>query len=485
MEESGSQYAEVGRHHGIQKEELIMAEEALSKTGKRGAYTESSVNLELSQDQRYWNVSKKAKPPELARVDNQRNKINKELNEQRQMLIGQIKRKEPKTSTKEATAIVNYQIYGQTGKKKPRDFTFTEEHGPITLEQKTPPVTASIDRAKALYTQRVPLDEKSKELRKNEDNSFRKLYDKVRDARNQHRSSVYINNSAVPLSKIIPVKDGKNNTVGYRIGSDIIKRSGNATTQTVTVSILQKRTETIIKQKIVGRRAKNRVVFTRVGASLQTKSPIGKFFDKQTADGKERVIYLNNKAFTENDFIKVGNEWQLTSAAEAELSSPEIEGKVSVRFSYIYQPRFRILEVSSENLTPAKAPEVTYAEIDSTVTIGGQQVETVIKVDSVEALIALKESRRLNKLGGAFSVVATNFRIDKQGNKYIISISSVIGGRTPVPNDNLEPYYSKDEFVIISWVQDKSKTTWQFSVTVKSPLFNMTSNLSDFNNPSP
>ena len=106
-----------------------MPEEQLSKTGKRGGYeSESPVNLELSADGTYWIARKQPKPEALAKVDNQRAKLNKELKERRTELVAEIKRREPKTSSKEATDMANFQIYGEAkGKRKPKTFRFSSE----------------------------------------------------------------------------------------------------------------------------------------------------------------------------------------------------------------------------------------------------------------------------------------------------------------------------------------------------------------------
>jgi hypothetical protein len=442
-----------------------MPEEKLSKTGRRGAYSESSVRLEKDQ-QGNWVAQKQPKPKELTAVDTRRNRLSSQINVSRSELVKEVKRRNSNLSDKDAIRIVNGEVYETKGR---RHYRFS----PSGSEQ--------LEHARRLYKQRVPLDERSRELRKNEDNSFRKLYDKVRDAKKQRRSGIYIDGQEVPLVKIKEVRDSNKKVTGYSIGSDVIRKYGNATT--VTVSVFKRPKIVVQKEKIVGRKPTNRITFTREGTELVTNSNIGLLLDNAYKQTGVRLIYLNNAPFNEGDFYKgADGRWRIQPFAVNELNAPEVEDKISVRYSYLYQPRERILQARVETGTPVKAEERTYGEIASRTNIGGRDVDITIEVQSVDAVICLKNSR---KLEGAASLVSTDFKVEKVGDKYVIKVGATIGGQTPTNNENLEQYYGRDEFLIITWYKDKERNVWQYIVNVKSPVLTISSNISDWNNQSP
>ena len=437
----------------------------ISKTGKRGGYSSSSVNISrgINND---WLVSRSPKADELTKIDAQRNKINKELNARRKELIDEVKRRDPKATTKEATQITDFQVYG-TAKRKPRAFVFSSEG------------QSRLNRAKELYTERKPLDQRSKELRAQEDKSFRHLYDTLRAAKSQHRESIAINEEYVKLTQIreiqsngrtTPIGVGKN-VIGFQINGKSLKVQGG-NQATVQVSLVKRPVIASQKTSIKGKQppASNKVIFTYENGEWVTNTNMATLFNNARKKTGTALIYLNNKDFFPDDFFQgADGRWRISSYGLGELNAPEIEGTISVRYSYQYNPVFKILETTLKKGIE-KAPIKSFGEINSTITMDGTSSNVTAIVYSLEALVAIKQARRLRIAGGEVSFATINFTIEKNGSAYIIAIN---GGKVK-SNAELGEYTSTDEYLILSFVQDKGNGVWQWVFAVKSPKFSFT-----------
>lgn len=468
----------------------------LQKTGKRGKYSEGDkVNFQLDNTGSYWIVNRQRKSEDLKTIDKQRAKSTKIINEIRKELKSEIRTKEPKINDKEAIAIVNFQVYGTFKKRQPRGFSFSPESA------------KKLNEAKAEYNRRKPLDEQSKAIRKVEskDKSFRKIYDVLRNARKHNKAEVFIGGELLPIATIeevdasgrviqrnfpnkegIPlVKEGEElkrpkAVVSYRVSTKTIAPLGK-TNLAVDVS-LEKVTKTTYteektKQKLPP--ASNKIIFIHEGTEFVTNSRIDQLFNNAQKQTGDRILFLNNEGFDESYFYKGDDgKWRLQAFAFEEINAPEIEGIISVRYDYTYHKRFRILQ--STTVTSTQQTK-TYGEINSTITILGKDVPITVEVETEEAFLALKDSRKLNKAAGSsvFSVASTDFTIEKVGNRYVVRLRKVISGKA-IPNSDLQPIQSKDEFIILSWVSDKSKSLRTYLITLKSPTLELTSSLADF-----
>ena len=176
--------------------------------------------------------------------------------------------------------------------------------------------------------------------------------------------------------------DADGNSLGYRIGADVIKPVFGQTRTTVNVSLVRRRKAVIsTKEKIIGTRPKasNRITFYRDGTELITNSKIDRLFDNAEKETGNRLIYLNNEAFTEHYFFKGDDgKWRFQTYALTELNAPEIEGTVTVRYSYTHHARFAVLQEQVRAITPEKAPQKAFGEVTSTIDLAGRQEQVVI-----------------------------------------------------------------------------------------------------------
>lgn len=492
-------------------------EEPITRTGKRGAYTEAPVTLNLTKDRKYWAVNKAEMPaPSLKKgaddatvlrqgnitdVKQRYTVRNKALTEQRKALVSEItdkeaiRRQEGETDSqfesrrnkqeKEATRRANYYIYETfTGKVKPRGFNFSQKGG------------EGIDEAKRLYKARLPFDRRKKELEARIDSSERKIYDRIRAAKMGGKSAIAIDERFVNLKDIHRITDKGNrlaygkpipkgeSVTGYQISTSIIKPSVVAlltgkmevkvsveiNAKEVKVTERERGRQALTKEeqlKARGRKAKNRITFTRIDSELVTDTDMGKLFSRAYAKNGVRIIYLNNVAFEEKDFYKgADGKWRISPAAVAQLNAPEIDGTISVKWAYGYRARWAVLESRVVAGEAEKAPVTVYGEIKVTVDLSGQKQDVTVAILTIDALIAVKQVRSGN---GTLVAYGNSFSVAKQGNRITVSLTGGKVQDTPYE----EEFDAKDEILVIGFLDGK------FIVKFKTPEMNFLGGIGD------
>ena len=350
-------------------------------------------------------------------------------------------------SQKEATRIANYEIQNTyTGKERPRKLGLDKER---------------IAKARKLLADRASLDKKAEELRRGEDESYTKMYDRIRKARKEKRKEIYVSGETpLKLSEIYQVTDtgkripankvplldteiikydkdgnklrdkkghiikekvkGKDGSkiVAYEVASDKIIQMGN--TASITVSNVKRPYLVVTKQKIKRKKVGNKLLFTREGNYFVTKTHIDLLFKKaQEKHGENAPIFLNNIAVERQQFIQVKGGWAISPSALAEINAPEYEGTISVRYSLIYRKSLISLQTRGEFGKAEKAEKALYGEIKTSISLPGGTVQNVtILIRSKDAYSAIKQMGAANKKSGValFCVVATDFTASKKGN---------------------------------------------------------------------
>jgi hypothetical protein len=481
---------------------VASAELDVKRTGKRGGYTSSSLILKKTQDGKNWNVLRPPPLPKPLRDANKnRNQYNQVIRDRRRELIAEVKDRRPGTTTREATRIVNYQIDGSYKKTIPPSFTFSPQ-GQIQLGE-----------AQKAYRSRVPYDEESAKLRKSLDKSVydtseRKLYDLIRDAEKQNKSAIALNDQFIPLDQIRAIgrdgklyplgqaykteigKDGKVKevsivkTIGFQINGTAIKST--ASTITVSASLVIRHKKEVVKAHIAGRRPTNRLYFYKSGPDIIVGSPaeggyaevrtrMDVLFDNAQKETGERVIYLNNVAFNESNFyLGADGRWRIDPNVLSELNAPEIEGTYTVRYSYKYMPRFRVLERSLVTAGVEKAPTKLFSEIHTIAQVLGKEADITIGITEMAVVNVLRQLRRLGESGNnTISFVATQFQVKAVNGKILVYISA---GKI-VNNSDLSQYSDNDTFLIMSFVGKEGKVV-KWNVTMKSAQTELTDVLS-------
>jgi hypothetical protein len=434
----------------------------LKRTGRRGKYTEGQINFTKTDDNKYWEVKKTTKPADLAKVDSERNAISQKLNATRKELREQAETQG--LDEKEATRSINYAIYDTyKGKNKPAR---------VTLDR------TKLEEAKRLYAQRQPLDRKSQELRRGEDNSFRKVYDYTRLAKKQGRKGIFLyGENELPLKNIQQItssgkvitadktplpKDGE--VVAYRLPAEKIISVGNTTS--VSVSNVRRPKLAVTKTTTKKRKVGNKIIFKRVDGNFVTKKKIDLLFKKaEEARGANAPIYLNNIPFEPSAFYKVKGGWALTPLAVAELNAPEYEGTISVRYSQIYRKELISLETRTELGKATKAEKANYGTITANITLPGSTLEGITIIcrskDAYDAIVRMVGANK-EAGNGKFGVITRDFVVTKQGNKAVIEITSLEreGNNVILTSDLVTDgqgglvgkYGTYDRYIFISWL---------------------------------
>ena len=351
----------------------------------------------------------------------------------------------------------------------------------------------------------------------------RRTYDTIRNVHAQHRTGIYIGEQQVNLSEINQItssgrrlpastrilkeseakrdkkgKLGKNEAIlekgesitSYQISTDVIKPTlSDMLTGKRTANISIEKVETVIikKPKIIGKRQPNRIYFRRVGTDLivsysnGTPRNIEPLFTKAEQKTGSRVIFINNTAFVESDFVRgADGRWRLIPSRVDDLHATERNGMIAARYSERAMPQFEILAETEKVLTQ-KAPQVLYGQEKSIATlVGGDvggDVEAILNEYSIDARIAIKYLKQVTReKGEGYSVIATDFTATKQGKIIMIGLDKMIKMSDAsksnyygfvFPNtsgtENATKFQAYDEFIQISIVGDK------LSVTIVSP----------------
>jgi hypothetical protein len=358
-----------------------------------------------------------------------------------------------------------------------------------------------------VYSKRKPLDKESREIRRNYNRDFKKIYDSIRYAKEKKRARIYINNKPVLASQItlaydivstrLPNGEIKQKRVNerYILPKGIISGWNIGAKTQIDISTNPTKKTVKIKEKEVKGKA-NHIIFEQDNSGfIYTKTNIKTLFNHAEKKTGQRVIYINNQAMTEDDFRKgLDGNWYLTASAMVNIQSG------TSLLSYTYNPSYfmEVINVSEHRVEIPQKPII--AELDSIVTIGGKEQKLHIIINTLQAFIALKEARRLKKANAPVSWIATQYTISesmskdernrlkelknkaeilltererselnhlKELNK--INVVAEVQAAKVINDEELHQYQdSHPEYLVLSFNIDVSKNDWIFGVVLKS-----------------
>lgn len=401
-----------------------------------------------------------------------------------------------------------------------------------------------LNEGKTIYANRKKYDEESKRLRagyNNENRAYKRIYDIKRYAGKNKKARVWINGKEFLASQItetmsksekerldqlskkkklstrrkVKTHDGKivyineveeykqlkekDKQKGYILPKGVISGWHIGAKGTFDISSTPpSKTILIAKEKLIIPK-QDKITFEQDSSGrIFTESNIKLIFDKAEKQTGQRVIFINNQAMTETDFIEekplIGRTlWYISPSAFTEIQ----EGVSDL--SFVYNPSYtlRTNELVRKRVEVAQKPILK--ELNSTLMIGGKNQKVHILIYTIEALRALKEARARRKNGENVSWLATQYTLtenmskserarletlnkkldisltDKEREELVhlreldkINIVVEVQGAKVMNDTDLAMYQeAHSEYVALSWAYDKDPKVWIFGVAIK------------------
>ena len=194
-----------------------------------------------------------------------------------------------------------------------------------------------LNEARRYYKLRQPEDKKSKKLRAKQDNSFKQLYDVIRNAKRKHQRTIFINRKEIQISTINPVYEN-HKLIGYSIDNEDFKKIASIRHKSIRLEVsVNKVTKVAIKTTKAKEVRGTKIEFIREGARFYTTTNIKLLFNKAEKETGQRILYINGYPFNENDFSAEGRLWFLSPNATNELNLNLDEDKVTVEYSFTFK----------------------------------------------------------------------------------------------------------------------------------------------------
>lgn len=414
-------------------------------------------------------VSEKSKQPELAKIDRQRRKINREIKKGENNLYAYLQPKNPANEI-EFERYFNQQVYG-TKLRKPNAETLKKQKAQLTKqikelkESKEPPKnkianleaklyalerqgekanpqfvkstnfekqnSSIIREAKKLYLKRKPLDKKASQLRKKEDTSTKQIYDTLRLARKSKRHEIYINNEPIkfygdeknPYGDIEAVyrqepiygkdKDGNKVQTGTKkiFAGYKINKKGLGENPKVVISATKEKEKLKYSETTFIQRGEIEIHEDDKGRLyIAGLSEVWNYAERNYG---ARIIYINGIPYSPADFEyqRQGGIWYFKPDADVKAGMAHISYKKPV-----VNTRYELASVKEQI---AAKPKEVYFEFDTTVEIVGKMENVHIAFITREAYGKLREAVKSNneaiKAGGQpiWYILGTKFNISK------------------------------------------------------------------------
>ena len=395
-------------------------------------------------------------------------------------------------------------------------------------------VSDLLKEGKTIYSNRKKYDEESKRLRdnyNNENRAYKRIYDIKRYAGKNKKARVWVNGKEFLASQITEtisksekerliklskkklstrrkVKNEveeykqlkeKDKQKGYILPKGVISGWHIGAKGTFDISSNPPSKKILIaKEKLIIPK-QDKITFEQDSSGrIFTESNVKLIFDKAEKQTGQRVIFINNQAMTETDFIEekplIGRTlWYLSPSAFTEIQ----EGVSDL--SFVINPSYtlRTNELVRKRVEVAQKPILK--ELNSTIMIGGKNQHVHIIIYTIEALRALKEARARRKNGENVSWLATQYTLtenmskserarletlnkklditltDKEREELAhlreldkINIVVEVQGAKVMNDTDLAMYQeSHSEYVALSWAYDKDEKIWIFGVAIK------------------
>ena len=410
--------------------------------------------------------------------------------------------------------------------------------------ERTIKVKDLLEEGRRIYAQRKPYDAESRKVKaryNNENRAYKSIYDIKRYAKKNKNAKVWINGKEFLASQItetmskaekerliklsnkkklsrkrkIKAPDGriayineveeykqlkeKDKQKGYILPKGVISGWHIGAKGEFTISsIPPSKTIVISKEKVV-KPKQDKITFEQdIQGRVFTASNIKLLFDKAEKQTGQRVIFINNQAMTETDFIEekplIGRTlWYLSPSAFTEITAGVSD------LSFVYNPSYilKTNKLIKERLEIVQKPILK--ELTSTLMIGGKNQKVHILIYTTEALNTLKEARARRKKGESVSWLATQYtltenmskseraRLESLNKKLDIALTDkereelahlreldkinivVEVQNAKVMNDADLAMYQQahSEYVALSWAYDKEPTIWIFGIVIK------------------